>query len=119
MTNEEMAQVLDVHAVWLAQCVAEEEIEIQQDDYRTDGEAVRAKENLAQLLRELEATKAGAAALRREQWRPIADAPETSRFGFLAGHAGSRRMDHCFDQYTAVRFLHTHYRELPSPPEGV
>ncbi len=60
-----------------------------------------------------------AAALRREQWRTIDGAPEVSRFGFLAGHVGSERIDHCFGRDTAVRLMHTHYRELPAPPEGV
>jgi len=51
------------------------------------------------------------------QWKPIADAPYVSRFGFLAGHVGSERIDHCFHRDTAIRLMHTHYRDLPTPPE--
>lgn len=65
-----------------------------------------------------DALKAGAAALRAGAWKPIADAPEVSRFGFLVGHVGSERIDHCFHRDTAKRLLHTHYRDLPAPPEG-
>ena len=51
------------------------------------------------------------------EWKPIADAPYVSRFGFLAGHVGSERIDHCFHRDTAIRLMHTHYRDLPTPPE--
>ena len=93
MTHEEMAQVLDAAA---------------EGRFRMDRESPLP-----------EACRAGAAALRAMGWKPIADAPNVSRFGFIAGHVGSERMDHCFDRDTAIWLMHTHYRELPAPPEGV
>lgn len=118
MTNEEMAQVLIKSAQEHRKCAHQE--------WHKDEFAV--KRRLC-MLAVAEASEAGAAALRREEWRDIKDAPKDRSIEAIDKRTGFVRTvtyHHCStawelagtsDTYYAPDYF-THYRELPAPPEA-
>jgi hypothetical protein len=108
MTNEEKAQVLEAS---IYEYRNRGYLNAEQNDAERDAHALRMK-----------ALKAGAEALRAMAWKPIADAPDVIEHGALWGHRypdGRFHSDALTHRDTAMRLMHTHYRELPAPPEGV
>ncbi len=125
MTNEEMARVLDV--LHSRACIEREEAVL---EYRSGAAAKHEARAIA--------CEAGAAALRREQWRDIKDAPKDGWFWIRVKQFGVRLGRRSLDPEYTFEFFEpnfaghethhlnavvaddvTHYRELPAPPEGV
>lgn len=115
MTNDEKAQVLDNHAA---------NARMQEKCYRVVISDLDDLTQAEQWRRVAEAIEAGAAALRREQWKPIqkiGDGDELPPEFLAGGRAANGKWIQSVEGNPnhALLLGFTHYRKLTAPPEGV